>query len=51
MMSVKFRCGLLLNGFATLVLPEIAAAQAAGRASSADAPQPPRPSTRAGNAR
>src|SRR5882757_2965222 len=42
-MSVKLRCGLLLNGFATLVVSEIAAAQTGGGAPSAEAPQPPAP--------
>jgi iron complex outermembrane recepter protein len=44
MMSVKLRCGLLPNGFATLlVVPGIAAAQAGGGAPSAEAAQPTAP--------
>jgi iron complex outermembrane receptor protein len=44
MMSVKLRYGLRVNGFATLlVVPGIAAAQAAAGVPSAEAPQPPAP--------
>jgi iron complex outermembrane receptor protein len=43
MMSVKLRCGLLLNGFATLVVTDIAAAQAGAGAPAPEAPQPTAP--------
>jgi len=42
-MSVKLRCGWLLNGFAMLVVTDIAAAQAGAGAPQAEAPQPTAP--------
>src|SRR3981081_4009272 len=43
MMSVKFRCGLLMKCFVTLAVTDIAAAQAGGGAPPAEAPQPTAP--------